>query len=248
LKNLSGFIFDLEKMNKDPCNSFYRCVLFPQHVEYMERIWLPGIHDEIRNFKGFKHRLVIPPPNIPHRDDDELEYVVILYFSGIENLRKWSTSPERTYWVDQAKLRGIYVGQVEDHGGILSKSVDLPIATTSIKNLKAGLNKHSPAAKQQHHHLPEFLDVHESCSEKGVFHLAKTVPTESAGVVASGGKVQTETLWTPTRIQLQHTMTRAPSAVPPPKYKLFLIVWTSVYISNLTNAFAGDKVKIYSLT
>jgi antibiotic biosynthesis monooxygenase (ABM) superfamily enzyme len=37
-------------------------------------------------------------------------------------------------------------------------------------------------------------------------------------------------------------MTTSPMATPPPKYKLFLVIWVAVYISNLTNALAGDKV------
>ena len=79
----------------DPCSCFYRCVLKQKSLEYMESSWLPGIQDEIRNWKGFRHRLVITPPGIEARNvEDEFEFVVILYFVGINNLRSWSTSPE----------------------------------------------------------------------------------------------------------------------------------------------------------
>lgn len=81
--------------DSEPCSSFFRCVLKVKDLEYMDTYWLPGIHDEIRNWKGFRHRLVITPPVIENRDkEDELELVVILYFVGIRNLRSWSTSPE----------------------------------------------------------------------------------------------------------------------------------------------------------
>ena len=79
----------------EPCSSFFRCVLRQKELDYMEKSWLPGIHDEIRNWKGFRHRLLIAPPfNTERNADDELEFVVILYFVGIQNLRSWSTSPE----------------------------------------------------------------------------------------------------------------------------------------------------------
>ena len=87
----------ISEINKDiePCSSFFRCALRQKQLDYMENIWLPGIHDEIRNWKGFRHRLLIAPPvNAERNADDELEFVVILYFIGIQNLRSWSTSPE----------------------------------------------------------------------------------------------------------------------------------------------------------
>jgi hypothetical protein len=81
--------------DSEPCSSFFRCVLKVKDLEYMDSYWLPGIHDEIRNWKGFRHRLVITPPVVENRDkEDEVEFVVILYFVGIRNLRSWSTSPE----------------------------------------------------------------------------------------------------------------------------------------------------------
>lgn len=81
--------------DSEPCSSFFRCVLKVKDLEFMDTYWFPGIHNEIRNWKGFRHRLVITPPVIENRtDEDELEIVVILYFVGIRNLRSWSTSPE----------------------------------------------------------------------------------------------------------------------------------------------------------
>ena len=79
----------------EPCSSFIRCIVKVKDLEYMNSYWLPGTHDELRNWKGFRHRLVITPPANPQRSkDDDLEFVVILYFLGINNLRAWSTSTE----------------------------------------------------------------------------------------------------------------------------------------------------------
>ena len=79
----------------EPCSSFIRCIVKVKDLEYMNSYWLPGTHDELRNWKGFRHRLVITPPANPQRNnEDELEFVVILYFLGISNLRAWSTSSE----------------------------------------------------------------------------------------------------------------------------------------------------------
>lgn len=83
------------KVDCEPCSSFIRCIVKVKDLEYMNSCWLPGTHDELRNWKGFRHRLVITPPANPLRNnEDELEFVVILYFLGIANLRAWSISSE----------------------------------------------------------------------------------------------------------------------------------------------------------
>ena len=85
------------EQDTEPCSSFYRCLFKIKDLEYMESYWLPGIHDEIRNWKGFRHRHIITPPIKTNRSkDDDLEFIVILYFVGIKYLRSWSMSPEVT--------------------------------------------------------------------------------------------------------------------------------------------------------
>ena len=182
----------IPKENDEACNSFYRVCCRFRHLKYIEEQWLPGIHDEIRNFKGFRHRLVIPPTvvNYDEESEDELEYIVILYFSGISNLRSWAASLERQYWVNEGKQRGFVVGSLVDN----EAAVDGNDITT---------------------------------------HDQKT------------GTSAFSAIWTksnPTHIELHHdTLKTAPKAMPPPKYKLFLVIWTCVFIANLANAFAGDK-------
>ena len=66
IKEYGGGQFTADKgLDSEPCSSFFRCVLKQKDLEYMETLWLPGIHDEIRNWKGFRHRLVISPPPKP---------------------------------------------------------------------------------------------------------------------------------------------------------------------------------------
>lgn len=43
----------------------------------------------------------------------------------------------------------------------------------------------------------------------------------------------------PTRLELHESMSKAPQAVPPPKYKLFIIIWFCVLSLNLVNVLAG---------
>lgn len=45
----------------------------------------------------------------------------------------------------------------------------------------------------------------------------------------------------PTRLELHESMSKAPQAVPPPKYKLFLIIWICVLSVNLVNVLAGGS-------
>jgi hypothetical protein len=45
----------------------------------------------------------------------------------------------------------------------------------------------------------------------------------------------------PTRLELHESMGKAPQAVPPPKYKLFLIIWFCVLTLNLVNVLAGGQ-------
>ena len=61
--------------------------------------------------------MVIPPTvvNYDEESEDELEYIVILYFSGICNLRSWAASLERQYWVNEGKQRGFVVGSLVDN-------------------------------------------------------------------------------------------------------------------------------------
>lgn len=85
------------EQDTEPCSSFFRCLLKMKDLEYMDAYWLPGIHDEIRNWKGFRHRHIITPPvKMNSCKDDDLEFIIILYFIGIKNLRSWSISPEVT--------------------------------------------------------------------------------------------------------------------------------------------------------
>lgn len=45
-------------------------------------------------------------------------------------------------------------------------------------------------------------------------------------------------------MELHDTMKVSPMAMPPPKFKLFLIIWTCVYFSNIINTFAGGKKQL----
>jgi len=112
----SGLMMKPEMMDELPCNSFYRIACKQKHLKFIETVWLPGIHDEIRNFKGFRYRLVIPPTVVDQDEDSDeaLEYVVILYFTGIQNLRCWAVSEERQHWVDLAAQQNITVGSLAD--------------------------------------------------------------------------------------------------------------------------------------
>lgn len=112
-KTVGQFSQDLD-LDSEPCSSFFRCVLKVKDLEYMESYWLPGIHDEIRNWKGFRHRLVVTPPVISNRDkEDDLEFVIILYFVGIKNLRSWSTSPEVTIQFVILRQKNLHVSNYE---------------------------------------------------------------------------------------------------------------------------------------
>ena len=128
--------------------------------------------------------------NYDEESEDELEYIVILYFSGICNLRSWAASLERQYWVNEGKQRGFVVGSLVDN----EAEVDGNDVTT---------------------------------------HDQKT------------GTSAFSAIWTksnPTQIELHHdSLKSAPKAMPPPKYKLFFVIWSCVFIANLANAFAGDK-------
>lgn len=178
-----------------PCNSFYRIACTQKHLKYIETVWLPGINDEIRNFKGFRHRLVIPPTVVEQDDDSDapLEYVVILYFQGIQNLRSWAVSGERQYWVDQAARRGIVVGSLAD----------------------------------------------------------RDVPVDDDDSTNNGGAAAAAAVWTkskPTQIELHHdAMKSAPKVSPPPRYKLFLVIWMCVFSMNIVNNFANGKVPLMAL-
>lgn len=48
----------------------------------------------------------------------------------------------------------------------------------------------------------------------------------------------------PTRVELHDAMKVAPMAMPPPKFKLFFIIWMCVYFSNIINTFAGGKKQL----
>lgn len=50
----------------------------------------------------------------------------------------------------------------------------------------------------------------------------------------------------PTRLELHESMSKAPQAVPPPKYKLFLIIWFCVLTLNLVNTLAGGPRDLLS--
>ena len=98
------------EVDSEPCSSFIRCIVKMKDLEYMNSYWLPGTHDELRNWKGFRHRLVITPPaNAQRNKEDDLEFVVILYFLGIANLRAWSTSPEVSRAESEYVLRVISI-------------------------------------------------------------------------------------------------------------------------------------------
>lgn len=45
----------------------------------------------------------------------------------------------------------------------------------------------------------------------------------------------------PTRVELHEFMSKAPQALPPPKYKLFIVIWLCVYGVNLVNVLAGGS-------
>ncbi len=60
--------------------------------------WVSSINQAVKQFKGFLGVDVIRP-----REQDQLEYVVILRFDSYPSLKSWQVSTECQYWLEKSR-------------------------------------------------------------------------------------------------------------------------------------------------
>ena len=111
----------MENAEDITCNYILKAFVPKGNEYYFENEWLPGIYEEMSCHRGFCHRVVISPSKKEIEsilDGDLLEFVIILYFKGFDNISSWQSSPERKKWLDKGVERGIQIKDfIDEYGG-----------------------------------------------------------------------------------------------------------------------------------
>ena len=169
------------------CNYIVKALVSKDHVIDFEHKFLPDVDETLSSRLGFQHSVVIPPGKGVFEakgPNDTLEYVIIIYFRGLNNLRNWQLSEERNRWIEKAQRYNI-----------------------TIK---------------------DFIDDYVQCdTEKG-----------------QSVKYVNQNL---TRLVLHNTGGAPNQILPPPKWKLYIIIDIGALFAVLSTAASGASTKMKAL-